>query len=240
MRRASRPSILKGHYAARNALFSCVIRSPENQWPVKQSHQFFLLRRCLGSMETACDMICRLCRDNPAGKRCRVAGFTYGDNDGMWKVIAVGTNWNERVLRFVLSEYVDFCRTGETGISASEKDDVKNCSKDCFYEGVRGMNIVLVRQGKVELYNSNGSFVRIVCSGNNAVSADLSADESKVLVTTANGKVELLTSKGSFIRNITSTNAVDARWSGGDILVKTANGKTELLRESGSLIRTFA
>lgn len=102
------------------------------------------------------------------------------------------------------------------------------------------MNIVLVRQGKVELYNSKGSFVRIVCSGNNAVSADLSADESKVLVTTANGKVELLTSKGSFIRNITSTNAVDARWSGGDILVKTANGKTELRRESGSLIRTIA
>lgn len=102
------------------------------------------------------------------------------------------------------------------------------------------MNIVLVRRGKVELYNSNGSFVRNVYSGNNAVSADLSADESKVLVTTANGKVELLTSNGSFIRNITSTNAVDARWCGGDILVKTANGKTELLRENGSLIRTFA
>ena len=40
------------------------------------------------------------------------------------------------------------------------------------------MNIVLVRQGKVELRNSNGSFVRNVYSGNNAVSADLSADET--------------------------------------------------------------
>ena len=53
------------------------------------------------------------------------------------------------------------------------------------------MNIVLVKQGKVELRKSNGSLVRIVYSGNNAISADLSADESKVLVTTANGKVEL-------------------------------------------------
>ena len=68
----------------------------------------------------------------------------------------------------------------------------------------------------------------------------MSADESKVLVTTANGKVELLTSNGSFIRNITSANAVDARWSGGGILVMTASGKAELLRENGSLIRTIA
>lgn len=102
------------------------------------------------------------------------------------------------------------------------------------------MNIVLVRQGKVELRNSNGSFVRNVYSGNNAVSADLSADESKVLVTTANGKVELLASNGSFIRNITSANAVDARWSGGGILVMTASGKAELRQENGSLIRTIA
>lgn len=100
--------------------------------------------------------------------------------------------------------------------------------------------IVLIKNGKVELRNRSGSLIRTIsCSGNNAISADLSADGSKVLITTGSGKVELRRSNGGLVRSIVSNNAVDANWSDQDILVKRSNGKVELRRENGSLIRTL-
>lgn len=102
------------------------------------------------------------------------------------------------------------------------------------------MNIVLVKQGKIELRNRNGGLIRTIsCSGNNAVSANLSADGSKVLITTGSGRVELRRSDGGIIRSIVSSNAVDANWSDQDILVKLSNGKMELRCENGRLIRIF-
>lgn len=102
------------------------------------------------------------------------------------------------------------------------------------------MNIVLVKQGMVELRDSNGNLIRTIsCSGTNAVSADLSADGSKILITTGRGEVELRRSDGNLVRWICSSNAVDADWSGQDILVKTSSGNVELRREDGNLIRTL-
>jgi hypothetical protein len=100
------------------------------------------------------------------------------------------------------------------------------------------MNILKLSNGKVELRNRNGSLIRTIGSGD-AVSADLSPDQSHVLITTLKGKVELRKENGSLVRTIVSSDAIDAKWSGPDILVRTAKGKTELRKISGSLIRTL-
>lgn len=76
---------------------------------------------------------------------------------------------------------------------------------------------------------------RFISSG--AVFADINADQTPILVTTASGRVELRKENGPFIRAIVSSDAVQARFSGKDILVTTNKGKTELRRENGTLIR---
>ena len=65
------------------------------------------------------------------------------------------------------------------------------------------MNIVLVKQGMVELRDSNGNLIRTISCYGNAVSADLSADGSKILITTDRGVVELRDSNGNLIQDYT-------------------------------------
>ena len=96
------------------------------------------------------------------------------------------------------------------------------------------MNIVQVKNGKVELRSDRGLLVRTVVSSG-AVYADINAEQS--LITTTNGKVELRNDRGNLVRTIVNSGVVQARFSGKDILLMTNNGKTELRNDRGSLIR---
>lgn len=100
------------------------------------------------------------------------------------------------------------------------------------------MNILQIKNGKVEIRRNNGSLVRTIGNGD-AVIADFNSDQTLVAITTNKGKVEIRRENGSLVRTIGNGDAINARWYGSDIAVTTTKGKTELRRENGSLIRTI-
>jgi hypothetical protein len=100
------------------------------------------------------------------------------------------------------------------------------------------MNILQIKNGKVEIRKDTGSLVRSIGNGD-AISADFNSDQSLVAITTVKGKVEIRKESGSLVRTIGNGDAVSARWHGSDIAITTSKGKTELRKESGSLIRTL-
>lgn len=63
------------------------------------------------------------------------------------------------------------------------------------------MNILKVNRGKVEIYKSNGSYVRAIGKGN-AVFADFNTDQTLVAITCDNGKVEIYKENGSYVRMV--------------------------------------
>jgi len=100
------------------------------------------------------------------------------------------------------------------------------------------MNILQIKNGKVDIRKDNGSLVRTIGSGD-AIAADFNGDQSLVVITTIKGKVEIHKENGSLVRTIGNGDATNTRWYGSDIAVTTNKGKTELRKESGSLIRTL-
>lgn len=100
------------------------------------------------------------------------------------------------------------------------------------------MNILQIKNGKVEIRKDSGSLVRTIGNGD-AISADFNSDQTLVVITTIKGKVEIRKESGSLVRSIGNGDATNARWHGSDIAVTTSKGKTELRKESGSLIRTL-
>lgn len=100
------------------------------------------------------------------------------------------------------------------------------------------MNILQIKNGKVEIRKDNGSLVRTIGNGD-ALSADFNSDQSLVLITTIKGKIEIRKENGSLVRTIGNGDATNARWHGSDVVVTTSKGKTELRKENGSLIRTL-
>lgn len=58
------------------------------------------------------------------------------------------------------------------------------------------MNLVTIKNGKVELRKSNGSLIRTMGSGD-AISADINASGMLVVITTVKGKTELRKENGS-------------------------------------------
>ena len=57
------------------------------------------------------------------------------------------------------------------------------------------MNILKVNRGKVEIYKSNGSYVRAIGKGN-AVFADFNTDQTLVAITCDNEKLRFIKKMG--------------------------------------------
>jgi hypothetical protein len=100
------------------------------------------------------------------------------------------------------------------------------------------MNILQIKNGKVEIRKDNGGLLRTIGNGD-ALFADFNSNQSLIAITTIKGKVEIRKENGSLIRNIGNGDATNARWYGSDIAITTSKGKTELRKENGSLIRTL-
>ena len=100
------------------------------------------------------------------------------------------------------------------------------------------MNILQIKNHKVEIRKDNGSLIRTIGNGD-AVSADFNNDQSLVVITTLKGKVEIRKENGSLVRTIGNGDATNAKWYGNEVAINTIKGKTELRKENGLLIRTM-
>lgn len=102
------------------------------------------------------------------------------------------------------------------------------------------MNVLKVNKSKVEIYKSNGSYVRTIAVGRgNIVFADFNLDQSLVLITYDTGKVEIFKENGSYVRAVGKSDATMARWNGKEIMIQRKNGRAELYKENGSYIRSI-
>lgn len=100
------------------------------------------------------------------------------------------------------------------------------------------MDLLMIKNGKVEIRKESGTLVRTVGNGD-AVSASFNSDQSLIIIATIKGKVEIRNVNGTLLRTIGNGDATSANWHGENIMINTNKGKTELRKASGTLIRTF-
>ena len=80
------------------------------------------------------------------------------------------------------------------------------------------MNILQIKNGKIEIRKDNGSLVRTIGNGD-ATSADFNSSQTLIVITTVKGKVEIRKDNGSLVRTIGNGDATNARWHGSDIAI---------------------
>ena len=98
------------------------------------------------------------------------------------------------------------------------------------------MNILLVKNGKIEIKNGNGNL--ITTFGNHISNAEFNYNQSLIIIVLSNGKIELRKNNGSLIREM-NLNAIYAKWYDNNILITTKNNKNELRNINGSLIKNI-
>ena len=102
------------------------------------------------------------------------------------------------------------------------------------------MNILQIKNGKVEIRKDEGNILVRTIGNGDAISTDFNNDQSIIVITTKNGKVEIRKNNGNLIRTIGNGDAINARYYGSDIIITTKSGKNELRNSNnGSLIRTI-
>ena len=99
------------------------------------------------------------------------------------------------------------------------------------------MNLLQIKNGKVEIRKDNGNLVRVIGRGD-AIAANFNSDQTLVAITTNEGKVEIRKDNRNLVRTIGNGDATNANWHGNDIAVNTSKGKIELRKDNGNLIRT--
>ena len=98
------------------------------------------------------------------------------------------------------------------------------------------MSIVKVIQDTVHLFENTGGLIRTITG--RAISAQLSPDESRIVLVTESGTAQLWDVRGNYLQDITS-GAVDARFSGDLIIVTKEYGPDEVRDGRGNLLRTI-
>lgn len=99
------------------------------------------------------------------------------------------------------------------------------------------MNLIKIKNGKIEVVNERGILQRSI--GSNVLNACFNEKQNLIVATNISGKVETLNERGILQKTIANTGAVDARWMGEDIAVTTKQGKTEIRSLTGILKRTI-
>lgn len=98
------------------------------------------------------------------------------------------------------------------------------------------MSVVRIINDTVHLFENSGNLIRTITSG--AVSAQISPDESRIVLVTESGTAQLWDVRGNYLQDITS-GAVDARFSGDLIIVTKEYGPAEVRDGRGNLLRTI-
>ena len=98
------------------------------------------------------------------------------------------------------------------------------------------MSIVRVIDNTVNLFENTRNLIRTITG--RAVSAQLSPDESLIVIVTESGTAQLWDSRGNYLQDITS-GAADARFSGDQIIVIKEYGPAEVRDARGNLLRTI-
>jgi len=98
------------------------------------------------------------------------------------------------------------------------------------------MSIVKVIQDTVHLFENSGGLIRTITG--RAVSAQLSPDESRIVLVTESGIAQLWDVRGNYLQDITS-GATDARFSGDQIIIVKEYGPAEVRDERGNLLRNI-
>jgi len=98
------------------------------------------------------------------------------------------------------------------------------------------MSIVKVIQDTVHLFENTGGLIRTITS--RAISAQLSPDESRIVLVTESGTAQLWDVRGNYLQDITS-GAADARFSGDQIIVIKEYGPDEVRDARGNFLRNI-
>jgi WD40 repeat protein len=98
------------------------------------------------------------------------------------------------------------------------------------------MSIVKVIQDTVHLFENTGNLIRTITG--RAISAQLSPDESRIVLVTESGTAQLWDVRGNYLQDITS-GAADARFSGDQIIVIKEYGPDEVRDARGNFLRNI-
>ena len=98
------------------------------------------------------------------------------------------------------------------------------------------MSIVKVIQDTVHLFENTGGLIRTITG--RAISAQLSPDESRIVLVTESGPAQRGDVRGNYLQDITS-GAADARFSGDQIIVIKEYGPDEVRDARGNFLRNI-
>ncbi len=98
------------------------------------------------------------------------------------------------------------------------------------------MKVLKTENGKVALYQRNGSLIRHIGT-DDSKSASMRFNDYMILVTTTTGCVKMYTEKGNYVNSLKADGANSAAFIDNNILIFTQEGRIELWNDSGDFLK---